>query len=117
MFGGDGNGTIGAAYDGTFVIEGIGAAEVDDEAGIPGITHKGDGGANFDAEGFVGLSVGNARSRGCIGTPASPDVDGAGRGRGTARVRPDANTFGIGSRAYVALNFLLRVLPDHETSQ
>src|ERR1700739_2497682 len=107
MLGGHGNGTIGAANDGTFVIKGVGAAEVDDEAGIPRITHKGDGGTNLDAEGFVGLGVGNARRRGCIGTPASPDVDGAGRGRGTARVRPDANTFGVGSRAYVALNFLL----------
>ena len=116
MLGGHGNGTIGAANDGTFVIKGVGAAEVDDEAGIPGITHKGDGGSNFDAEGFVGLSVGNARRRSCIVTPASPDVDGAGGG-GTARVRPSANTFGIGSRAYVTLNFLFCILADHETSQ
>jgi hypothetical protein len=30
----DGDGTVGAAHDGTFVIEGIGVAEVNDEAGV-----------------------------------------------------------------------------------
>ena len=52
-----------------------------------------------------------------FGAPAAPDVDGAGRGGGTARVRCDTNAFGIGSRAYVVLDFLLGALADHETSQ
>jgi len=113
---GDGNRAIGAANDRTFVTEGVGAAEVDNEAGILGIAHKSDGSANFNAKGFVGLGIGNARGRGGIGAPAAPDVDGAGRGGGTARVRCDTNTRGIGSRAYVVLNFLLGILAGHETS-
>ena len=117
MFGGDGDRAIRAAYDGAFVIERIGAAEVDDEAGILGTAHKRNAGADFDAEGFVGLSIGNAGSRGGTGRPAALDVDGAGRGSGTARVLRCANACWIGSRADIVLEFLLRVFPGRETSR
>ena len=117
MLGGDGNGAIRAAYDGALVIEGIGSAEVDDEAGVLGIACKCDAGAHLNTEGFVGLGIGNARGRGGIGTPATPDVDGAGRGSGTARVGCATNTGRIGSRADIALNFLLGVLANDEISQ
>jgi len=117
MFGGDANRAIGAAYDGTLVIEGIGAAEVDHEAGILGTTHKINGGANLNAESFVGLRIGNAGGRGGTGAPAALDVDGAGRGSGTARIRRGTNARWIGSRADIILEFLLRVFPVKETSQ
>ena len=117
MLGGEGNGAIRAAYDGALVIEGIGSAEVDDEAGVLGTARKCDGGAHLNTEGFVGLGIGNARGRGGIGTPATPDVDGAGRGSGTARVGCGTNTGPIGSRADVALDFLRGVLANDEISQ
>src|SRR6266550_2895528 len=117
MLGGEGNGAIRAAYDGALVIEGIGSAEVDDEAGVLGTARKCDGGAHLNTGGFVGLGIGNARGRGGIGTPATPDVDGAGRGSGTARVGCGTNTGPIGSRADVALDFLRDVLANDEISQ
>jgi len=117
MLGRDGNGPIGSTYYGALVIEGIGATEVDDEAGVPGTAHKCDGGANSNAEGFVGLGVGNARRRRGRAAPAALDVDGAGRGSGTARVGCGTNTGRIGSRADVALNFLFRVFANDETGQ
>jgi hypothetical protein len=117
MLGGDGDGTIGTTHDDTVVIEGIGGAEVDDEAGVFGAAHKGDGGAHFNAEGFVGLSAGNARGRGGIGSPAALDVDGAGRGSGAASVRCGTNAGRICSGANVALDFLFGVLANDETSQ
>src|SRR5208283_125896 len=54
MLGGDGDGSISAARDGAFVIEGIGAAEINDEARVFRATHKDDGGAHFNAESLVG---------------------------------------------------------------
>ena len=95
MLRGDSNRAIGAANDGAWVVEGIGAAEVDDESSVLGTGHEGHAGPNFNAECFIGLGVRNARRRGCIGTPTSSDVDGAGRGRGTTRVRFRTNTGGI----------------------
>ena len=86
MFGGHGNGAIRAAYDGTLVIKWISIVEVDDEASVLRIAHKGDGGADLNAEDFVGFCVGYARGRGGTGTPAAPDVDGTGGGRGTTGV-------------------------------
>jgi hypothetical protein len=115
MLSGHCDGAIGTAYDGAFMIEGIGATEVDDEPGVLRTAHKSNGGACFNAEGFVGLGVGNARSRSGIGAPAALDVDGAGRGSRTAGVGCRANTSRIGSRADVALNFLFSVLANDET--
>jgi hypothetical protein len=117
MLGGDGDRPIGTTYDGTFVVEGIGAAEVDDEASVLRTAHKGNGGPNSNAEGFIGLGVRNARGRSGIGAPAALDVDGAGRGSGAARVGCGTNTGRIGSRADVALDFLLGVLANDESSQ
>jgi hypothetical protein len=61
MVGDDGDGAVGATHDGALAIEGIGAAEIDDKAGVLRATHKGNSRADFNAESFVGLGVGNAR--------------------------------------------------------
>ena len=42
MLGGDGDGTIGAAHDRAFVIEGIGVPKSDDEASVLRTAHKRD---------------------------------------------------------------------------
>src|ERR1700752_3538824 len=81
VFCSDSDRAVGAADDRTLMIEGIGFAEVDDEASIFGTTHKGDCGTNFDAERLVRLGVGNAGRRGGQGALTAPNVDGA-RGRG-----------------------------------
>jgi hypothetical protein len=117
MFGGDGNGAIRAAYDSTLVIKRINTSEVDDEAGILRTAHKGDGGANLNAEDFVGFCVRYARGRGCTGAPAAPDVDGTGSGRGTTRVLCGAHACGIRSQTCIVLNFLFGVLTDHITGE
>ena len=54
MLSSDGDGTIGATHDGAFVIKGMGAAEINEEARVFGAAHKGDGRADFNAEGLVG---------------------------------------------------------------
>jgi len=95
MPGRDGDRAIGATQDGTFMVERIVAAEVDDEAGAPRTAHKSDRGADFNTEGFVGLGVRNIRGRSSIGGSAAPDVDGTGRRSGTACVRCATNTGGI----------------------
>ena len=64
MLGGNGDGTIGAAHDGAIVIEWIRAAEVDDEASVLRTAHKGDRGADFNAEGFVRLGIGDVGGSG-----------------------------------------------------
>ena len=64
MLGGDSNGAIGPANDGAWMVEGIGAAEVDDESCVLGTGHEGYAGANFNAERFVGFGVRNAWRRG-----------------------------------------------------
>jgi hypothetical protein len=118
MLGRDCDRAIGTSYDGAFVIEGIGTTEVDDEPGVLRTAHKSNSGPCFNAEGFVGLGVGNARGRSGIGAPAALDVDGAGRGSRTAGVGCGTNTSRIGSRADVVLNFLFfGVLADDETGQ
>ena len=117
MLGGHGNGAIRAAQDGTLVIKWIGTVEVDDEASVLRIAHKGDGGADLNAEDFVGFCVGYARGRGGIGAPAAPDVDGTGSGRGTTRVLCGAHACGIRSRTGIVLNFLFGVLTDHITGE
>jgi hypothetical protein len=117
MLGDDGDGSIGAAHDRPFVIEGIRAAEVDDEACVLRTAHEGDGGSDFNAEGFVLLGVGDARFCGCVGTLAAPDVDGAGRRSGAACVGGCTNAGGIGSGANVALDFLLGVAASDEVGQ
>src|SRR4029077_8842130 len=105
---------MGAPHDRPFVVEGIRAAEVDDEACVLGAAHEGDGGSDFNAEGFVLFGVGDARFCGCVGTLAAPDVDGAGRRSGAACVGSCTNAGGIGSGANVALNFLFGVLANDE---
>jgi hypothetical protein len=47
MFGDDCDGAIGVPHDGAFVIEGIGAAESNNEACVLGGAGESDGGANF----------------------------------------------------------------------
>src|SRR5260370_18789754 len=117
MLSSDGDGTIGPTHDGTFVIKGIGAAEVDDEASVLRTAHKGDRGADFNAEGFVGLGVGNIGGSGRVGTLAALDVDGARRGSGTAGVRRGTNASSIRSRANVAFDFLLGVAASDDVGQ
>lgn len=106
MLSSDGEGTIGATHDGTFVIKGIAAAENHDEARVFGATrHRGDGRADFNS--LVGLGVGSARRSGGIDPLAALDVDGARRGSGTAGVRRGQMLAGldtqtdVGSRALV----------------
>jgi len=116
MLGVDSDRTIGTANDGAWMVEGIGAAKVDDESSVLGTGHEGYAGANFNAECFVGFGVRNAWRRGCVATPASPDVDGTGSGSGTTRVRCGTNTRGIRCRADITLDFLLSVLAGGETA-
>jgi len=117
MFGDDSDGTIRTAHDGTLVIEGIGAAEVNNEAGILGSAHESDAGANFNAEGFVFLGTGNAWGRGGVGTLAALYVDGTGRRSRATGVSRGANASGIGSRTDVVLDFVFGVLAIDEASQ
>ena len=117
MLGGDGNGTIRAAYDGARMIKGIGTSEVDNEARVIRIARKSDGGAYLNAEDFVGLGVGYARGRGGIGAPAASDVDGTGSGRGTTRLFGGAYACGIRSRTCIVLNLLFGVLANHISSE
>lgn len=91
MLGRDGDRAIGTAQDGTFVIERIVGAEVDDKAGAPRAAHKSDGSADFNTEGFVGLGVRNIGRRSGIGASAAPDVDGTRRRSRTACVRCATN--------------------------
>jgi len=72
----DGDGAVAATQNESFVIEWIGAYEVDDKAGILRTASEDDRGADFNAESRVRLGLGNAGGRGRIGVPA-PDVDGA----------------------------------------
>lgn len=117
MLGDDGDGAISAAHDGAFVIEGIGAAKVDDEAGVFGTAHEGDGGSDFNAEGFVLLGVGDAGFCGGESALAAPDVDGTGRRCGATSVSGGTNAGRIGGGADVALNFLFGVFADHEAGE
>ena len=117
MLGDHGDGSIGAAHDRPFVVKWIGAAEVNNEAGILGTAHERDASSNFNAEGFVLLGVGDARFCGCVGTLAAPDVDRAGRRRGSACVGNCTNASRIRSRANVAFDFLLSVAASDEVGQ
>ena len=92
MLRGDGDRAIGAAYDGTIVIERIGSAKIDDKSSVPGATHERDGGAKFNAERFVGLGIGDARRRRGIVVTTAPDLYGAGCGSGAAGIRLRTNT-------------------------
>jgi hypothetical protein len=91
MLSGDGDGTVGATHDGTLVVKGIGVAEVNDEARVFRATRKGYGGADFNAESFVGLGAGNARGGGGVRALVALDVDGARRRGGAASVARGAN--------------------------
>jgi|SRR6516164_6011600 len=115
--GGNGDRTIGAAHDRAFVIKGIGAAEVNDEAGVLGTAHEGDAGSDFNAERFVGLGVGNIRRSGGVRPLVTLDVDGAGRGGGAASVGLGATAGRIGRRTNVAFDFLLGVAASDEVGQ
>jgi len=117
MFGGDGDETIRAATDGTFVVKGIVFAEVDDETGVPGAGGESDVGADLNAERLVGLGVGGTRFRGGGAASAAPDIDGARRGSGAASVGLSANASGIGPGANVIFDSLFGFLANDETSQ
>jgi hypothetical protein len=117
MFGDHGDGTVSAAHDGALVIEGIGAPEIDDKTGVSRATHKGNRRADFNTEGFVGLSVGKVRGSGSVRPLVALDVDGAGRRGRAASVACGANANGIGGRANVAFDFLLGVTPADEVGQ
>lgn len=117
MFGDDSDGTIRTAHDGALVIERIGAAEVNNEAGVLGSAHKSNAGAHFNAEGFVFLGTGNAWGRSGVGTLAALDVDGTGRRSRAASVGRGANASGIGSRTDVVFDFVLGVLAIDEAGQ
>src|SRR6266481_5809820 len=117
MLRGDGDRAVGAAYDGTIVIERIGGAKIDEKSNVPRATHEGDRGADFDAEGFVGLGIRNARRSCSIVATTAPDLYGAGRGSGATGICCGTNTRWIRSRADVAFNFLLCVLANDESRQ
>ena len=106
---GNGDRAIRAADDGTIVIEGVFSTKIDDEASVLRAAHKSDGGANFQAERFVGLGIGKVGGRRGVTAAAAFDPYGARRRRGTACICRGTNAGGIGSRADVTLNFLLRV--------
>ena len=115
MLGDHGDGTIGAAHDGAFMVKGIGTTEVNHEAGVFGATHKSDCGADLNAEGLVGLGIGDARGSGGVGALVALDVYGAGRRDGAASVGSGANAGGIGGLADVILDFLFAVLANNKT--
>lgn len=73
----DGDGAIRTTNNGVLVIERIGFAEVNNEAGVFGSAHEGDGGSGFNTKGFVGFGTGDARGRGRRGALAASNVDGA----------------------------------------
>jgi len=114
MLGDDGDGAICAANDGTFMVKGIVLTEVDDETGVFGTGGESDGGADLNAERFVGFCVKDTRFRGSVVASAAPDIDGARRGNRAASVGFGANACGIGRGANAIFDFLLRVLPDDE---
>ena len=109
MLGGYGDGPIGTTHDGALVVKGIGVAEIKDEAGVLRGAGESDGGANFDAEGFIALGAGDARSSASRGSRAAPDVDRAWGGSGTARVLRGTNAGRIGGRANIILDLFLGV--------
>jgi hypothetical protein len=117
MFGGDGDGAIRSARDGTFMVKGIVFAEVNDETDVPGAGDKSDGGADLNAERFVGLGVWGARFRGGGTASAAPDIDGARRGSGAASVGLSANACEIGPGANVILDSIFGFLASDETSE
>lgn len=97
MLGSNGDGSISAAHDGALVIKGIGATEVNHEAGIPGTAHERDARSNLDAERFVGFGVGNTGRGGGVRSLVTLDVDGARRRGGAAGVGRGANAGRIGN--------------------
>ena len=116
MFGGDGDGAICASNDGTFVVKGIVFTEVDDETGVFGTGGESDGGADLNAERFVGFCVGDTRFRGGVVASAAPDIDGARLVSGAASAELGANDCGIGRGAKVIFDFLL-ALANNGTSR
>jgi len=97
MLCGNADGTISATHDRAFVVKWVGAAEVNDEAGILGTAHERDARSNLDAERFVGLGVWNVGRSGGVRPLVALDVDGASRRGGAARVGRGANAGRIGS--------------------
>ena len=75
----DGYGSICAANDGTFVLEGIFLPEINDETGVLGTGRKGDGCTDLDAERFVGLGIRKTWFCGCVTAPAASYIDCARR--------------------------------------
>lgn len=116
MFSGDGNGAIGSTNDGIFVVKGICFTKVDDEAGVLGTARERDSSAGLNAEGRVGLGVGNTGFGGGGVAPAAPDINAARRGCGAAGVGLSANICGIGHGTNVIFDFLFGVLANDERS-
>ena len=115
MFGGDVDGTIRAANDGTLVVKGVVLTEVNNKTGVLGTSGESDGGADLNAKGLVGLSIRETRFRGGVLASAAPDVDNARRRSGAASAGLSADACGIGRGANVILNLLLAVLANDET--
>lgn len=116
VFGRDGNRAIRAADDGAIVVKGVVLAEINDKTRVLGTSGESDGGADLNAEGFVGLGVRDTRFRGGGVASAAPDIDGARRGSGAAGVGLGANACLIGHRANVIFDFLFGFLADDEAS-
>ena len=117
MFGGDVDGTIRAANDGTLVVKGVVLTEVNNETGVLRTSGESDGGADLNAERRVGFGVGETRFRGGVVASAASDVDNARRRSGAASVGLSADACGIGRRANVILNLFFSILTDDETCQ
>ena len=117
MLGSDGDGTIRAANDGAFVVNGIVLPEINDETCVLGTGGESDGRTDLYAERFVGFGIGDIRRRCSVGALASPDINGAGRGSGSARIGHCANACGVGRGANVIFDFLLGVFARDQTRQ
>ena len=75
------------------------------------------GGADLYAERFVGFGTGDTRRRCGVGAMASPDINGARRGSGSARIVRYASACGIGRGANPILDFVGAFANDNTRQQ
>jgi len=108
MFGRDGYGTICAANERTFVVEGIVLPEINDKTCVLGTGGEGDGGTDFNAKGLVGLGIRETRVRGRVTASAASYINCAGRRNRPTCIGRSANAFGIRRGANVIFDFLFR---------
>jgi hypothetical protein len=106
MLGRDSDRPIRAANNRTLVVKRIRLVEVDDETRVFGTCRESDGGIDLYAERFVGFGTGDTRRRCGVGALASPDINGARRGSGSARIDRCASACGIGRGANVIFDFV-----------